>query len=75
MVSLLFAVNADEVKNLEIILNIEPKIIAKETNPTTNVVNLGFCSSCLSAEENEVKETLGEVDTKAQKRSLYRDLF
>ena len=53
MVSLLFAVNEDEVKNLGIILNIEPKTIAKETTPTTNVVNLEFCTSCLSAEENE----------------------
>ena len=29
---LLFAVNADEVRNLGIILNIEPKIIAKRNN-------------------------------------------
>ena len=66
MVSLLFAVNEDEVKNLGIILNIEPKTIAKETTPTTNVVNLEFCTSGLSAEENEVKETLGEVQKRSQ---------
>ena len=65
MVSLLFAVNEDEVKNLGIILILNLKSLQKETTPTTNVVNLEFCTSGLSAEENEAKETLGEVQKKS----------
>ena len=45
-VSHLFAVNADEVRNLGIILNIEPKIIAKETSPTKKNQPSFYLSGC-----------------------------
>ena len=43
---------------------IEPIIIAQAA--TTYVVNLEFCSSCLSEEDKKEKDTLGEVHTYAE---------
>ena len=59
------AVNVFESWNLELRSSkIESGSISKEAN--TYVVNHEFCSSCLSKEENEKKETLEEVHTYAE---------
>ena len=57
-------VSADEETRIS---KIEHRSIAKAS--TTYVVKLEFCSSCLSEEENEWKETLGEVHTYAELKS------
>ena len=54
-------VNADEANNL----GKSSRSTSKPAN-TTYVVNLELCSSCLSEEEKEVKETFEEVPTYAE---------